>query len=77
MKTTIYLELEIEVAFTAHKASRGHRDRYGAPEEPDEDAYVEVDEVTYNGQPLSLAKEDLEKVQREVDDYDPEDWDKE
>lgn len=35
--------IKIEVTGTYIPGCRGHRDRYGAPEEPDEPAYIEVE----------------------------------
>jgi hypothetical protein len=37
------------VNFDWWKASRGHRDKWGAPEEPDEPAEFEITKVTFNG----------------------------
>jgi hypothetical protein len=76
MTKTFYVEIEVEVSFTYHKAIPGHRDKYGAPEEPDEPAYVEIDSVTYDGKDIILSESDMETLQKDVDDYDPEDWDK-
>jgi hypothetical protein len=39
-------EIPVTVEFDYYGASRGSRDRFGAPLEPDEDEYVEVTSVT-------------------------------
>lgn len=44
-----------EVTYTYHPASRGHRDKYGAPEEPDEPAYVEIESVHDVAHALALT----------------------
>jgi hypothetical protein len=46
LKTTITrddVEIPVTVELTYYGGCRGHRDRYGAPEEPDEPATFEVD----------------------------------
>lgn len=35
-------EIEVDVTYTSHPGCRGHRDKYGAPEEPDEDDWIEI-----------------------------------
>lgn len=62
-----FIELAIEVDYDFYGASRGARDRYGAPLEPDEDATVEITEVRdSNGNKLELCNEDLEKIETEI-----------
>lgn len=39
------LEFAVVIEFDYHAGCRGHRDKYGAPEEPDEDAWVEITSV--------------------------------
>ena len=70
MKTTITIEVEIEVEFRYHKASRGHRDKYGAPEEPDEDASLEFVKATWGEKeiplPFELNRDQLEIAERQA-----------
>lgn len=40
--------INIEVHGTYYPACKGHRDKYGAPEEPDEEASFEVTDVSIN-----------------------------
>ena len=51
------VETEITCEIRMIKASRGHRDRYGAPEEPDEPAEAEIEKVTPDIE-LTEAEED-------------------
>ena len=63
--------IELEVKFIYHKGSRGLRDKYGAPLEPDEDASIEVESVglTNNAEvdlcPL-LSTDAFEKIEEEI-----------
>lgn len=47
--TIVFNGVRLGVAYTYYKAARGHRDQYGAPEEPDEDASIDVYLVTMDG----------------------------
>ncbi len=64
--------------------TRGYRDSYGAPEEPDEEAYWEIedykatvkltpydDDGEPSGQPITIPKEEYAQVQTEKKGYDP------
>ncbi len=42
----VYTEITLEVEYAYSRASRGARDRYGAPLEPDEDESVELQSAT-------------------------------
>lgn len=39
-------DVTVDVEYEYHKASRGSRDRYGCPVEPDEPAFVEILETS-------------------------------
>jgi hypothetical protein len=64
----------LDVEYTYVPESRGHRDRYGAPEEPDEPAHVEINSVKYNGHEIHdiLSDDDIEtlteKINSELED---------
>ena len=58
IKLTIDItEVDVEVRYTAYKATRGHRDSLGVPEEPDEPAHIEVDGVylTVDGKSVDIT----------------------
>jgi len=60
-----YLGVKLEVTFEYHEAQCGHRDSFGAPEEPDEDAYIEVVTVcTEHGDDITelLRTEDFNEL---------------
>lgn len=50
-------EIEIVAQCKYYRECRGHRDRYGCPEEPDEPAEVEIESVTL----------DIELTEAEID----------
>jgi hypothetical protein len=52
MKLDTYIELECTIDYTISPASRGHRDSYGAPLEPDEPEEIEINSVEINGQDI-------------------------
>lgn len=68
MTNTIQLILEaingeqitLEVVGEYHPGIRGSRDKWGAPEEPDEDESWEVLDITLEGS--SISDEDIEKL---------------
>ena len=54
-------ELEVTVHGEYHRASRGHRDSLGVPEEPDEPAEFEIDTVTdIDGNEVEVSDHELE-----------------
>ena len=61
-------EIEIEVEYSYYGACRGHRDKYGAPEEPDEPAHIEIEFVVQKGSkvPINLTDEELDKLEQEI-----------
>ena len=70
MKTTITRgdeEIPIEVIYSVSKARRGHRDRFGAQEEPDDDPELEIVTVTRmdTGQEIELTPSEQEAVEQE------------
>lgn len=78
MKTTIYVEREVEVEFTYHKGSKGHCDKYGAPEEPDEDPEMEFITATTNGVEIALTDDEIvfaeaQALQEMIDEEGPQD----
>lgn len=84
-------QVDVSVEYTPVAGSRGRRDSMGAPEEPDEDAYVEIDAVyiVRGGKKKDITKfvdeKEMEKLQFEImssspdepdfDDYDEPDDD--
>jgi len=73
--TDVEEEIEIEVEYTAHRAHRGMRDSLGGkagagpPLEPDEDAYVEIDEVfDKDGIDIELTIQEHERILEEIED---------
>jgi hypothetical protein len=57
-------EIEIEVEYETEGASRGCRDSMGVPEEPDEDASIEITGATdkATGEEIELTKNEEEKL---------------
>jgi hypothetical protein len=78
MTKEIWLEIKLDVEVDITGASRGARDKYGAPLEPDEEESFEVTSVKYNGQELKLTGIDAgsvddavaEEIERDADDVD-------
>ena len=70
-RTEITVMVEVDYSYIG--GMRGSRDRYGIPEEPDEEPYCELESVTLGGVELvdvlpecilnDLASECLEKAQ--------------
>lgn len=57
-------EIAVEVEYTYSRGSRGHCDRYGAPEEPDDDPEVEVQSVTGpDGKEMVLTPDEEKKIE--------------
>lgn len=75
---TTYVELEIEVEFTASKGMKATRDHYGVPEGPDDEPEIEITSIeattaNANGHNIELidflTKEQIDKIETEI-------WDK-
>lgn len=55
--------IEVAVELSYIPAHRGYRDKYGAPEEPDEDACFEIESVTTkDGGDVDLTKDEESDV---------------
>lgn len=69
IKTHIYKEVEIpvEVSFTYWPPSRGSRDKFGVPLEPDYPAEIEVQAVLHDGEDilLTLSEEQIQRLEEE------------
>jgi len=61
--TSINRDIDIEVTYQYHKAIRGHRDSYGAPEEPDEPAYLEITSVNPE---IELTEREEDNIKEEI-----------
>lgn len=64
-----HIEIPVTVEYTYYPPCRGHRDRYGAPEEPDEPASVEIGSVLdAKGNELwySLDEKQLKSIEDEI-----------
>jgi hypothetical protein len=59
-------EIEIEVEYEYSKATRGARDSFGAPEEPDEPESVEIIGATSDGKPFELTDEETKAMEAEA-----------
>lgn len=74
MTLTTYVELELEVDYTYHRASRGARDSlggrsgFGPALEPDEDAFVEINSVTCQGHKIELDAKQTEALEEEIEE---------
>lgn len=64
-------EVEIVIEYTCYAAHRGHCDKYGAPEEPDEDAHVEIDSIIdkATGNEIEVTDNEMDKLLQEVERY--------
>jgi len=62
----------LTVAYEYHTATRGERDSFGVPQEPDEPAYVEIIVITDEyGEPVDesiLSEAQLENIEQEIKD---------
>ena len=67
-----YVEVEIPITITydVEGPSRGHRDSFGAQEEPDEDGYVEITSVveTATGQEIELTNKEEKEILSELEE---------
>ena len=54
------VEHEVESEFQYHKGCAGHCDKYGAPEEPDEDPEMEHIQTTMDSVEIELTPKELE-----------------
>ena len=60
-------ELPITVTWTYYPGSRGHHDKYGAPEEPDEPPSIELVEVKDDrGGDVELTPEQEKRIENEL-----------
>ena len=79
MTTTATIEVEVQVEYTYHSACRGARDSLGGirgagpPLEPDEDEYVELSSVKFNGQEVELTEQQQEQIEQECLEHATED----
>ena len=64
----VFLGRDITVDFHYYPATRGYRNSYGAPEEPDEDASVELERVMYRGRDITgiLSDSSIEEIQSDI-----------
>ena len=85
MKFTITIEqddgteIDVQVAAIYYPGCKGTRDSCcgvpgaGPPLEPDDPPYLEIQQVTHNGQPIEVADEMLDEIEAEImehyDDY--------
>lgn len=70
MNFTTFIEIEVTVEYKHHKAYRGYRNSFGAPEEPDEPASIEIEEVFIGDKAIStfLSEEQLSNLQEEAEE---------
>jgi len=63
-------EIEVEVSYDSVPAERGHRDKYGAQEEPDYPASIEIIEVVdkATGLEIELTPDEESKLIDEIND---------
>lgn len=61
----------LTVEFDYYRASRGSRDKWGAPLEPDEPASIEIGEVLCNGYDISdyLDSKDYDHIEGQIWDW--------
>lgn len=65
MTSTVTIDdRELIVTYEAYPPSRGKRDRYGVPLEPDEDAAIEIESVTDEGG--AEVDTDLDEIERQI-----------
>ena len=61
----VWTELDVEVECIRHSACRGARDRFGAPLEPDEEAWCEIQEyVSSERGVIRLSDDELEHTEK-------------
>lgn len=59
LELTLIREVVVKVEYTRSKAYRGYRNSLGVPEEPDEDAEVEIESVVdENGIEVKTTKDE-------------------
>lgn len=63
-------EVIAECSFTCYKATRGHCDKYGAPEEPDEPASCEFESAIdlATGKPIELTDSEITEAEEKAID---------
>jgi|APFre7841882654_1041346.scaffolds.fasta_scaffold05935_9 hypothetical protein len=57
------IEHEVESSFQYHRPHRGHRDKYGCPEEPDEEAEMEYEGTTLDGAEIQLTDYEITRAE--------------
>ena len=57
-------EIEVEVTLEYHRGMKGHRDKYGAPEEPDDHESWEI----LSAKPQPLLEKDFELTNDEEEE---------
>lgn len=59
-------EVEVEVTYTPHGPILGQKGPHGEPMEPDEDAYIEIEDVTANGETVmaEISMEQMDDLER-------------
>jgi len=66
-------EIDIEVEFDYFPAMRGHRDKYGCPEEPDDPEELEITKVIYVETGFEFQSNEydrfLEKIEEKAWEY--------
>lgn len=55
-------EYVLEVDYHYYKGCKGHCDKYGVPEEPDDDQEIEIQSVTHNGVDFELTDKENNRL---------------
>lgn len=66
--------VNVEVSYTLFRACRGHRDKYGCPEEPDEPASIEIESAKNlsSDEEIELTESEQDKIKEEIWDLEAE-----
>jgi hypothetical protein len=67
IESDIEVELEVECTFECHPFHAGHRDKYGAPEEPDDPAELEFDGATVDGVDFELTESEIDQAREKLE----------
>lgn len=60
-------DVPVTVHYTAHAACKGSTDGPGGPKlEPDEPAFIEIEQVTFDGRIVNLSKPDERALRDEI-----------
>ena len=71
MTLTTYIEIQLDVTYSASKGGPGRRDSLmgkanaGPPLEPDEPPSIEIESITCNGVDFEPTKEQREKIEQD------------